>query len=279
MVYQSGRMLLSEGWIAEKMMPASPENDFDDPQLKDAVRRCWACDCAPENLQKQVARLLADSKEHPAGTDARSLGKMRWAVWPVALAAGLMLAAGLFHQFENRPASIALPPALPVALEHDLIHRHDLCSRLPDHQHLKVPKNDDTAITAALHTKLKRAVLVFHPRDPQWQFRGAAICPVGTTPAGHLVFVKGNEALSIFSLPKSLVPNATDGEQFAADVDQHCIVGFIKDGALFCAVSSGPFSIDQLKAMEARMEPVVAAISNRRASPLALAELLQPVAP
>jgi hypothetical protein len=106
------------------------------------------------------------------------------------------------------------------------------------------------------------------------------MCPVGSTPAGHLVFVRGSDALSIFSLPKSLVPTAAEGAEYAIHTDDHCIVGFVKDGALFCLVSSGPVgdvSIDQLKQMEPQMQSAVARVNAVQNSPVMFAELLRPI--
>ena len=261
------------------MMPPQQEQQFDDPHLKDAVRRCWACDCAPKALQNQVAKMLAESTDWGKSSH-RPMGKLSWVIWPVALAASVVLAVGIARRVGNHPAIIDLPAALPVSLETELIQRHDYCSKLPNHQHLKVPKDDDNAIARAMQGRLNnRAVLVFHPQNPAWEFRGASVCPVGTTPSGHLVFVKGHDSLSIFSLPKSLVPNAADGNEFNQTMDHHYIAGFVKDGALFCAVSTAPISMDEIKAMESKVQTTVARLTAPRApSPVVLTELLQPIA-
>jgi len=94
------------------------------------------------------------------------------------------------------------------------------------------------------------------------------------------VYAKGAEGLSIFMLPKSLVPGAVEGAEYSTTVDQHCIVGFVKDGALFCIVSSGPagtISVDELQQMRSQMEPMVAAAREPESTGMVVAELLRPV--
>jgi hypothetical protein len=122
---------------------------------------------------------------------------------------------------------------------------------------LQAPKDDDAAIAAAMRTRLAQpAVLVARPTDSGWDFRGAAICPVGKTPAGHLVFAKGEEVISVYTLPASVAPTATNGSHFEATTDGHPIAAFARDGGLFCLVGSGPagtITLDQLTQMRDRM--------------------------
>jgi hypothetical protein len=255
-------------------MPPQTDQEFHDPVLKQAVYRCWACDCAPKELKNKIAGLLGESSNGP--DRFRSLGWATWVIWPVAIAASVLLAFGLYHRFENHTNSIA--SALPVTLGQDLISRHDKCAKRPDHQFLKVAKNNDAAITDALHAQLHQPVLVFHPQDPNWQFRGAAVCGVGTAKSAHLVFVKGSDALSIFSLPA--IPGAKEGAQYVLNTQDHCIVGFVKDGALFCLVSSGPpgdVSVSDLKKMEIEMLPAVARLNTFEPAPVLLTDLLRPL--
>ena len=208
-------------------------------------------------------------------------------IWPAAIAASaaVVVLSFLLWQRHDEHARVVVTDAyglpvvaLPVSLEDDLIKTHDGCCKEPNHQHLPVLKTDDAAIAGALHARLHQPTLVYHPQDTGWQFRGAAICPVGSTPSGHLMFAKGTAALSIFSLPLSLIPGAPEGYKYSDDRDHHCIVGFVKDGALFCVVGSGPvdtIDIDQLKQMESAMIPAVARAQLEQ--PLVLAELLQPI--
>jgi len=262
-------------------MPSQPEKEFHDPALKQAVCRCWASECASTMLRKRVARLLEEGSDKPVASVSSPfrINRFAWMVWPTALAALLLISVGLFNHFHTPPIQTAI--ALPADLENDLIRTHDHCCGQADHQHLPVPRNNDSAIAHCLHNKLNQPVIMFHPADSAWVFRGASVCPVGTNQSGHLVFVNGGGALSIFSLPKkSTLPEAKEGSEYADTVNQHRIVGFIRDGALFCMVSSGPenaLSIDEMKKMESQMQPTVAVIPAPPGDKIMLTELLQPV--
>jgi hypothetical protein len=267
-----------------------PDKEFDDPALKRAVCRCWACDCASEQLRKRVAALVGDANWDANRDDnrmvigaRRSAMRASWFLWPLAAAAILVISVVLFNRSRaGSTGNTIAVAALPVSLETNLIRTHDHCCKLESHQGLRVPKDDDAAIVAAMHARLNQPVLMFHPADSAWNFRGAAICRVGDTPTGHLVFAKGADALSIFSLPKSLLPGACEGSEYKATVDQHCIVAFIKDGALFCAVESGPagtVSVDQLDQMAQGMKPAVSVAAGPEGAPagIVVAELLRPI--
>jgi hypothetical protein len=283
--------------------------EFHDPALKEAVRRCWACDCASAELHRKVSNVLLQSQSAGMSRgNARSVSSEKatmtiwstvistvvistvrnpWIAWPGLIAACVLLALVPFYDTHRHGSgagrnSVAL--VIPAALQGQLIARHDECSKSPNHQHLPVSKDDDAGIASALRGDLHRPVLVARPTGSAWIFRGAAVCPVGSTPAGHLVFVRGEDALSIISAPRSMLPGAAEGSQFAVNVDQHCIVGTVKDGALFFLVASGPpgtVSVDQLKQMESTMLPQVTGIyppspQSQPRSPVVLAELLQP---
>lgn len=256
------------------------DQEFHDPALKEAVCRCWACDCASEQLRKRVAGLLNDYNRMVIG-GPRSRRRISRILWPLAAAAVLVISIALFNRHRAGSSGRTLA-ALPISLETNLIRTHDHCCKLQSHQGLRVPRDNDAAIIAAMHARLNQPVLMFHPADDAWNFRGAAICRVGNTPTGHLVFAKGADALSIFSLPKSLLPGASEGSEYEATVDQHCIVAFVKDGALFCAVESGPagtVSVDQLEQMTQRMKPAVSVAAGPESAPanIVVAELLRPI--
>jgi hypothetical protein len=261
-------------------MSVQSKEEFRDPALKEAVRRCWACDCASEQLRKRVGALLVEEKVSVHRRPTRMNLRASWILWPLAAAAAVLISVVVFDR--SRPGSTPIAPAnLQLAsLETDLIRTHDHCCKLKNHQGLAVPKTDDVAIADLLRAKLKQPVLVYHPQDLNWKFQGAAVCHVGSTDTGHLVFLKGDDALSIFSLPKSRLPDLKEGNQFSGTVNGHCIVGFVKDGALFCVVGSGPaesMSVDELQQMSQQMIPVVADGPAVVPTGVVLTELLRPI--
>ncbi len=263
------------------------KDSFEDPELKSAVHRCWACDCAPAELREKIVNLFrtaepparagADVEPHSHGNPLR----IPRSTWVLSAAAIIVLVFGLSFRFwgSSKPAVVAVN--IPVSLQTDLVARHDECCAHTDHQHLSVPRNNDAAIADALRTKLNRPVLVARPFDPGWTFRGASICPVGTVPSGHLVFSRDGDTLSVFSLPKSVALSVKDGEEFASTSGGHAIAGFAKDGAIFCLVGNSPaktFSGDELQQMRTQMENdvTVATLPGHVASDRAeFAELLE----
>jgi hypothetical protein len=266
-------------------MSVQGKDEFRDPALKEAVCRCWGCDCASEHLRKRVAAMLAqeDAASGDETLQHRRSNRMNlrvsWILWPLAAAAAVLVSVSLFDRFRPSHSSPLVAPEL-ASLETDLIRTHDHCSKEANHQGLPVPKNDDVAIADLLRERLKQPVLVYRPKDTAWKFRGASVCPVGSTSSGHLVFVKGDDALSIFSLPKALWPDGKEGSEFSATVQGHSIVGFVKDGALFCVVGSGPvgsMSVDELQQMSQRMKPVVAEGPAVEPTGVVLTELLRPI--
>jgi hypothetical protein len=265
-------------------------NEFHDPVLKDAVRRCWACECASKELRNRISGLLKNESVPDTGRmvigTPPSLRRLAWVIWPMAAAAVLVISLVIFEgrnksSGSTDPGSTLVATALPESLEAALIHTHDGCSTVVDHQGLPVPRNDDTAIADAMRDRLHQPVLMTHPNEAGWTFRGAAMCPVGGTKSGHLMFARGDERLSVFSLPKTMLPAAVEGSQFAGTFKDHCIVGFVKDGALFCAVETGPagtISLKHLQQLSEEMKPAVAVVPA--AVPGGeLAELLRPATP
>ena len=251
------------------------KTDGVDQAIKSAAKRAWCSECAPASLRKCVLNLMR-CQEDPADLSigsSRGGSRRRWMLWPIAAAAMIALVIGVTMMMSATPHSPANPansivatalPALPASLETALINCHEHCCHAADHHHVNAPKNDDAAIAQAMRVRLSQAVLMARPADPNWYFRGAAICPVGGTPAGHLVFARNDDVISIYSLPKQAAPNAKDGDQFEATIDGHPIAAFAKDGGLFCFVSSGPagsVTLKQLTEMRDQMEDRVTTAS------------------
>lgn len=281
---------------------SAPFETFEDPALKAVVRHAWGSERCSPDLRERVCCLC----------EARSsvgwrIG--RWAGWGIAAAAVVALAVGISitRRLAARPVPLAIaplatpasPPALhsgslalatpaavssdsliPVALQNNLVSTHERCVHRANHHGLDHPGSNDVTIADAMRARLSHAVLVARPRQPGWLFHGAAICRVGATPCGHLVFSRGDSAISIFSLPASADPAIHDSIDAHAVANGHPMVAFARDGALFCLVGSGPagsISVDDLDRMRQRMEPNVTADAPEHGA--ALAELLIPIGP
>jgi hypothetical protein len=235
---------------------------FSDPPLKLAVVQAWGPESAPYGLRARVQDVLRSHPPFirqplPASTLRQSL------MW--SLAAGIAIV--LFVQIKSfLPTSPPPPPpkltALPTSLYDNLVLTHDRCNlQSPNHHKLAVAQTDDAAIAKAMQKQLSQAVLMARPAG--WTFRGAAICSVGETPSGHLLFAKGPDVLSIFSLPDWSVEGLTDGSHFETTNHGHAIVAFSRNDGLFCIVASGTSSnitLSQLVDLRTTME---AAVSGR----------------
>ena len=262
------------------------ETEMNDPALKAAIKRAWGSECCPAHLRECLCTLAEDA-DRPIRL---------WLAWGAAAAAVLAMAVILsaVHQPLSPAASdlalssdsssqnIQFTDVLPAALQTELVTTHDRCAAKPSHHRLLVSMNDDAAMAAAMRSQLSQAVLVARPAQGNWTFRGAAVCSIGSCHTGHLVFVSGDEALSIFSLPRSLDPNLKDGAHVETMKDGHPIAAFAKDGALFCLVSSGTkdaMTVGQLAQMRDHMEGQVTSLAASDAPGPAIAELLYPIRP
>jgi hypothetical protein len=129
--------------------------------------------------------------------------------------------------------------ALPQTTAEALITTHDGCCKVNDHHFVPAQYASLMSDTGRwLSGKVNVPVAAITVGDG-WQYCGAGPCPVAGTKSGHLLFKRGNQSLSIFSMPVKgfgVVMN----ERYAADVDGHIIAGFTRDGALYCVVGHDP---------------------------------------
>jgi hypothetical protein len=260
----------------------SADIDFDDANLQHAVRKCWAGECCPSALRRRIEAMAADALDR-GDLDRSAPGPFarwgRWVLYPVAAAAAVALAFGIQHYGSpTAPAPAVAMVAMPVSLQDALVRTHDQCSQKANHQHLPGNETDDASIARVMSAELHRPVLVARPNDPCWSYRGAAVCSVGAARSGHLVFRSGSDSLSVFSLPKSAMPDAVEGSEFECTADGHPIVGFVRDGAVFCIVASGTgsdVSPARLEQLRKTLEPRITETAS--AAPVTDAELIRPI--
>ncbi|HEY7117324.1 MAG TPA: hypothetical protein VH475_12095 [Tepidisphaeraceae bacterium] len=224
---------------------------FDDPALKAALRRVLGQDAAPPALRDRIRAITVTTPgvgESPATVrhDAPiPLFRRQW-FRTTAAAAVLLIGLGVLA-FQilnpNKPGKgYAFPNSLYKAM--DNAHQARLSgSASPD------------AVTAlasanALASQLGRPVFAPDLSKDGWSFQGAAVRKVGGEQAAQLFFTKGKSSLSVFSLPASAVPQASDGSTYAVTFSGTPIAGIVSGKGLYCIVGTSPdgsLQVDEVK--------------------------------
>ena len=80
------------------------------------------------------------------------------------------------------------------------------------------------------------------PLDDEWEFAGAAVCPVDSYPCSPLVDRRRgqNVAVSIFSLPRHSCANINGEWECEYHDPRHPMAGVIADGGVYCVIGSSP---------------------------------------
>jgi hypothetical protein len=244
-------------------MESEAEN-FSDPALKSAVQKAWSGERAPEALRQRIAGATSGSS-----IEAPQVGfwRGRLPLYGLAAAALVLLCVGLVFRASRsgRDRSTPTPAvALNDTLAAELVARHDACCKAEDHHMPGLPQGDFAAIAAAIRQRLGYPILSVALPDG-WQFHGAAICPVGNTDSGHLLFQRdGNQFVSIFSLPASFAAQLPASSEFDRASSDHPMAGFATAHGFYCVLGSSPdgsVTIDQVRALRDRLRTDVAIAS------------------
>ena len=259
------------------------ESEFEDPGFKAAVRRTVGREAAPPSLRAKVESLLATEAvalttadatsggpgSSPAAPAPRRPGRLviDRNFWRTAAAAACVLIALSFMAYQIReqffpPSRIAYAPGVagitvPEAVVVHLTRTHDNCSRLEDHH--KIPGDNPEALREKL-TAGAGVTASTISLGADWKFKGAGICAVGDKQAAHLLFVRADEYVSIFSM---LAPEECgySTEDYAALYEKHPVAGFRQGSALYCVVASSSkrdMSKDELNPVLDKMRTAVA---------------------
>jgi hypothetical protein len=208
-------------------MNESESEHFDDPQLKAALRRALPRERASVALQSRIEQSLADL----SGASLRSGSSRRM----LAAAAVLVIGIGLSVLFavgsKEQPA--------PQWFADSMVATHDQSVALPGHRLPDdIGSTDPATIQQKLVEKVGHPVMVAMPGDG-WQFASAGVSEVSRIPAAHLIFTRGDQTLSIFSVPAgALYQNGSDGNLTYSQIDRnHEIAGFMYKNAVHCLVA------------------------------------------
>ena len=268
------------------------EINFEDPLLRRAVGRVFPAVKAPDSLRNRIM-LAMKAVEHektvvpaPRGINstphAVDLGSGTMRIHPqamttsnwstmlpgMAIAASMLISIGLMIFFLSSSAQ-----AMPEKFQAAAVARHDQCCQASDHHHLSAIRTASyPEIGRYLKQELHHPVLAADLTREGWQFSGAAICPISGVPTAHLLFRKGSETLSVFSLPTAALPSLTQHQSYQGTTsDGHSIIVRAEDGVLYCLVghcSAGELTVDHLDSIFDRhsAEATVAEITGPRIS-------------
>lgn len=276
------------------------DDQFDDPALRSAVARAAGREAAPPELRRKVEALFAGAATAAAATGAGATAKasagstspttsdtaasrpaapardrfgadapfkLIAAAAMVLLAVGLMVVQIRSEFFPPLPQRAAADSAsFPATLGQMLVRSHDQCGKLADH-HL-VPGDDFAALRVSLAAQGGVSVFADAIGDG-WTFKGAGLCRVDQHKTAHLLFARGGEVISVFSLPPPPLCSS-GGATYEELRDHHALAGFVHGGALYCVVgsrASGDMAQSQLQPVVAKVRLAMGAGSCRASSP------------
>jgi hypothetical protein len=226
------------------MDPLDPQ--FDDPALRAAVRRAMSGQTAPASLRRQVIARL----DH----EDRLLYRWRKPLAALAAAAVLLIAFGVAAYMRvGRPVEHPIPQFIASAMVsvHDQYTANKLQTTITD------PNLQN--VRQLLEKQVGYPVMIAS-LGTSWTFQGADVVKVSNIPAAHALFTRGNQSISIFSLPASALyqGEVVDGTSYEQMEQGHPISGVVYAGAVDCLVASattgGP-DLNQLTQLRDRLRP------------------------
>ncbi|MBC8107466.1 MAG: anti-sigma factor [Anaerolineae bacterium] len=244
------------------MSSEQANSTFDDPSFRSALRKQLVGETAPASLRSRIVAALdeVDTNEAPprATIDRPSRSLFRRPLVGLAMAASILIVIGIGTFIALRSNAPAPRPVavLPKPFAEAMAHQHDVCSDSNDHQTPGPPKTDLRLISKKLQEELGFQPLVTM-LDDGWQFAGERICPIGDVRTAHLLFKRGEQSLSIFSIPGKAVYSPQDGAQYQVTVDQHPIAGFVRGTTMYCVVgksAKGDLTLADMKKISDDLE-------------------------
>lgn len=262
--------------------------NFDDSGLKAAVRRAWGEERCPDDVRARVlaaanasAGLAApprqgrDSLPAVIITTRPSFWQQPWLNYGLAAAATVLIGFGVAYRVDDSPfgrdrmgdlggTAVTFASTVPPMIAQGLRDSHDRCIKYPSHSPSPELSNESfPAIRQRLEQRLRFPVLagsIEHAlgRDG-WQFKGAAVCKVGDVDAAHLVFTRGDQAISVFSLPPSSCNHSgREAREYEDPNPDHPVAVFVWSDGVHCVVGSSvdrSVSVDEVRSVLEHLRP------------------------
>jgi hypothetical protein len=223
-------------------MQQPPVQPFDDPALKAALRRSLGQESAPAALRDRIKAMAGQNapvaqKTAPFSADQQKPIPLfrRSPLYRLAVAAVLVIGfGGLAYQiWQMNKSPYDQTQVFSSALYQSMLDTHHARQNMTGTD--PVTSMDSAA---SLSAQIGQPVFVADLTREGWTFKGGAVRKVGSDQAAELYFTKGKSAVSVFSLPASLVPNAKEGQSYEVLFGGAAIAGFTKGKGLFCIVET-----------------------------------------
>jgi hypothetical protein len=229
----------------------SQENENDDAGFRAALRRAMSPERAPVALRMRVEALFDAQRDIAPSVPRRwrmRIGPINWRL--TGAAAAVLLAVGFMSYqireafFPNlftfsRPAAAPVVSQLPLSFAMAMTRAHDHCAKLADHHLLA---GEDFAALSAQLNEAQGIAAFAAPVGEGWKFKGAGICEVDAMRTAHLLFVRGERSLSVFSMPTPAVCGG-GATEFQQTVENHAIRALRRGDALYVIVASSPTGV------------------------------------
>lgn len=208
----------------------------DELVLKDAVRRAWGQEVAPQSLRQSIGRLIAE-EFHPVSFLAR-----RSPFYSFAAAAVILLTVGLIgYQCQvlfSIPSGVAFAQPATTAVAVLMVEQHDNTRHVP-REYQALNGNLDQ-VARRLKFLTGRTPLVRELPDG-WRFRGAGVSEIAGFKASQLVFTRGRQSISLFSMPPVMASHEADpAGNYQCVYNKHSVAGFVTSEGLYCLVGYDP---------------------------------------
>lgn len=241
-------------------MTQGSEPQFDDPVLKEAIRRVSASEQAPADLRKRVQAAMNSQPAHMQSPRRMFIGRQPLrtllAACVALFAIGLVAYEAKVNFFPQRPSGPTYSPTISTSFAEAMVKAHSRNAALKTPT--TMPADQLAQLQQTLSSQLGYPVLLPGDLGDGWENHGAGSCEVGQTKAAYGLYAKGGLVITLLSLPGSVLhhaPQDTDYAQMAAGAP---ISGFKHGAALYCLVASpnskaGSLTLELLNTLRDRL--------------------------
>jgi hypothetical protein len=223
----------------------SLDPQFDDPALRAALHRAMGSESAPSSLRRQVVARL----DH----EDQVLRRWRKPLSAFAAAAVILIGFSVAYMMLWRTVEHPIPKFIASAM----VSVHDQYAANKIHTTITDP--DLRNVRKLLESQVGHPVMIASLGDG-WVFVGADVTTLSNITAAHALFKRGNQTVSIFSLPASALYEGAvnDGVTYEQMEQDHPVSGVVYEGAVNCLVASattGGLDLKQLSQLRDRLRP------------------------